>query len=243
MVRRMADRNLRSLTSTTLADQAYEALREAIISGELAPREKITERGLAERLSVSPTPVREALRRLEQDQLVERRGPRSVRVAELDDATALEIRQVEGTLRALAARLAAANATPSQLARIEGLLEQGDDEMERLAEILARGGTPLALTDLAPLLQITRDFHLQLNDASNNLVLLRLLSLVDAFSMTQRLRRLQGELRQGEPTYFELVQRYSEHRAVFNAVRAGDGEEAERQMLAHAAADALGAVH
>ena len=72
----MATRALQGLTSETLADQAYEALRAAIISGELASGEKITERGLAERLSVSPTPVREALRRLEQDRLVVRQGPR-----------------------------------------------------------------------------------------------------------------------------------------------------------------------
>jgi DNA-binding GntR family transcriptional regulator len=237
----VTERRIRGLTTTSLADQAYEALREAIISGELAPREKITERGLAERLSVSPTPVREALRRLEQDQLVERRGPRAVQVADLDEDTAHEIRLVEGTLRALAARLAATNATPAQLARIEGLLAQGDAEMDRLATVA--DGAPLAMADVAPLLQITRDFHLELNEASNNLVLLRLLSLVDAFSMTQRLRKLQGELRQGEAPYVDMVRRYGEHRAVFDAVRAGDGEEAERLMLSHASADALGATH
>jgi DNA-binding transcriptional MocR family regulator len=61
---------LHGLTSESLADQAYRALREAIMSGALSPEEKITERGLADRLSVSPTPIREALRRLEQDGLV-----------------------------------------------------------------------------------------------------------------------------------------------------------------------------
>ena len=153
----MTTPSLRQLSTTTLADQAYEALRDAIISGELAPREKITERGLAERLSVSPTPVREALRRLEQDQLVERRGPRAVQVADLDDDTAHEIRLVEGTLRALAARLAADNATPAQLRQIEELLDQGDAEMAVLRaktadykaqlEGLPTGGDPKAILD------------------------------------------------------------------------------------------------
>lgn len=236
----MPRQNLRQLSSTTLADQAYEALREAIISGELAPREKITERGLAERLSVSPTPVREALRRLEQDQLVERRGPRAVQVADLDDDTAHEIRLVEGTLRALAARLAADNATPAQLRQIERLLDEGDAEMARLGTITADGAT-LSVDDVAPLLHITREFHLALNAASNNLVLLRLLRLVDAFSMTQRLRKVQGELRSGDSTYEGMRRRYGEHRAAYDAVRAGDGEEAERLMRHHASADALGA--
>ena len=185
---------LPQLTSPTLADQAYDALRDAIISGDLAPREKITERGLADRLAISPTPVREALRRLEQDHLIERLGPRAVQVTELDDGTAGEIRLVEGTLRALAARLAATNATEAQLAHIEQLLDDGDAALAELQDAKA-SGEPLMPTDLAPVLQLTREFHLALNEASNNLVLLRMLSLVDAFSLTQRLRKLDGELR------------------------------------------------
>ena len=90
---------LRQLDSTTLADQAYDAIREAIISGELASQQKITERGLADLLAVSPTPVREALRRLEQDGLVQRTGPRTVQVADFDAGTTHEIRLAEGALR------------------------------------------------------------------------------------------------------------------------------------------------
>lgn len=234
------NRSLRELTSPTLADQAYDALREAIISGELAPGEKITERGLAARLSVSPTPVREALRRLEQDQLVVRTGPRTVQVAALDDEHADEVRLVEGTLRALAARLAATHATPAQLARMERLLDEGDAEQERL-RVRKREGTPLTLDDLTALLLITRQFHAALNEASGNPVLLRLLSLVDAFRLAARQQKLQGELREDQDGS-AMGHRYGEHRAVFEAVRRGDGLEAERLMLAHAAADALGAL-
>jgi DNA-binding GntR family transcriptional regulator len=232
------ERRLPQLTSPTLADQAYDALREAIISGDLAPREKITERGLADRLAISPTPVREALRRLEQDRLIERLGPRAVQVTELDDGTAGEIRLVEGTLRALAARLAATNATDDQLARIERLLDEGDAALARLQAEKANGD-PIVPTDLAAVLHLTREFHSALNEASNNLVLLRLLSLVDAFSLTQRLRKLDGELRDGDGAYEGVLHRYEEHRAIFDAVRRGDGARAEQMMLAHAATDAL----
>lgn len=229
---------LPQLTSPTLADQAYDALRDAIISGDLAPREKITERGLADRLAISPTPVREALRRLEQDHLIERLGPRSVQITELDDGTAGEIRLVEGTLRALAARLAATNATDDQLARIEQLLDDGDAALADLQEAKA-SGEPLMPTDLAPVLQLTREFHLALNEASNNLVLLRMLSLVDAFSLTQRLRKLDGELRVADDAYEGVLHRYDEHRVIFDAVRTGDGERAEQLLLAHAGRDEL----
>lgn len=230
-------RRLPQLSSPTLADQAYDALRDAIITGDLAPREKITERGLADHLAISPTPVREALRRLEQDHLIERLGPRTVQVTDLDDATAGEIRLVEGTLRALAARLASTNATEAQLSRIEGLLDEGDAALEALRSA-ADEGAVLVPTDLAALLQLTREFHLALNEASNNLVLLRLLRLVDAFSLTQRLRKLDGELRVSDD-YEEVLRRYREHRVIFEAVRSGDGERAEQLMLAHAATDEM----
>lgn len=233
----MPDR-LPQLTSATLADQAYDALREAIISGDLAPREKITERGLADRLAISPTPVREALRRLEQDRLIERLGPRSVQVTGLDDGTAAEIRLVEGTLRALAARLAATNATDEQLAGIERLLDEGDAALDELRTAKSDGET-IVPTDLATVLQLTREFHLALNEASNNVVLLRLLSLVDAFSLTQRLRKLDGELRDGDGGYEGVLHRYNEHRIIFDAVRSRDGARAEQLMLTHAVGDAL----
>jgi DNA-binding GntR family transcriptional regulator len=230
-------RRLPQLSSPTLADQAYDALREAIIAGDLAPREKITERGLADHLAISPTPVREALRRLEQDHLIERLGPRTVQVTDLDDGTAGEVRLVEGTLRALAARLASTNATEAQLARLEELLDEGDAALEALRSAATEGAV-LMPTDLAPLLHLTREFHLALNEASNNLVLLRLLRLVDAFSLTQRLRKLDGELRVSDD-YDEVLRRYREHRVIFEAVRSGDGERAEQLMLDHAATDEM----
>src|SRR5918999_2547031 len=82
---RMPREPLGTLVNDTLADRSYRAIRAAITTGELRPGQKVTERGLAERLSVSPTPVREAIRRLEQDGLLERTGPRTVQVATFGD--------------------------------------------------------------------------------------------------------------------------------------------------------------
>jgi DNA-binding GntR family transcriptional regulator len=195
--------------------------------------EKITERGLAERLSVSPTPVREALRRLEQDGLVERRGPRLVQVADLDDRTAAEVRLAEGALRAVAARLAVANATDVQLRRMERLLDAGDAELARLQA--TSDGRSLTSVDLAPLLDITRRFHATLNEGCNNAVVLRLLSLVDAFSLAAREPRLASELPADGGQ--AALARFAEHRAVFEAVQAKDADRVERLMRAHANAD------
>jgi DNA-binding GntR family transcriptional regulator len=227
---------LRGLSTETLADQAYEALRAAIVSGELASGEKITERGLAERLSVSPTPIREALRRLEQDRLVVRHGLRLVQVADFDDETAAEIRLAEGALRAVAARLAATHATPAQLAELERLLDTGDAE---LAKLRARTVDPAELTakDVAPILEITRRFHERLNAACGNAVIIRLLSLVDAFRLASLNRRLVEEL--GAAGNRAALERYHHHREVFDAVAAGDGAAAERLMRVHDQRDEL----
>ena len=232
----MEGTRLHELSSPTLADQAYDALREAIISGELASGEKITERGLAARLAVSPTPVREALRRLEQDQLVLRSGPRTVQVAAFHDDRAAEIRMVEGALRAVAARLAASNASPVQLARLGRLLDEGDVERARLRDRAVAGDT-VSIDDMGALLAITRRFHEELNEASGNPVLLRLLRLVDAFRLADQHRKLEGEMRHGQ-THDGMSRRYEEHRAIYDAVRAGDGVAAERLMRAHARLDA-----
>lgn len=225
--------SLRRLDATTLADQAYDAIREAIISGELAPREKITERGLAERLAVSPTPVREALRRLEQDHLVERQGPRTVQVADFDDQMAVEIMLAEGALRVVAARLAATNATEEQLARMERTLAAGDRELARLEAMNA--DSTLTAADVAPLLKITRDFHAELNEGCNNPVVLRLLGLVDAFNLAARPHQVTMEVRRGDG--HAAAARYREHRQIFEAVRARDAATAERLMQEHNTVD------
>jgi DNA-binding GntR family transcriptional regulator len=232
----MSGEALRELTSETLADQAYEALRSAIVSGELASGEKITERGLAERLSVSPTPVREALRRLEQDRLVVRRGPRLVQVVDFDDEIAAEVRLAEGALRAVAARLAAKHATPAQLAELERLLDAGDAELVRLQ---AKATDPAELTsrDVAPILDITRRFHTRLNAACGNPVIIRILSLVDTFRLASLNGRLVEEL--GAAGNRAALERYHHHRAVFDAVAAGDGVGAERLMRVHDSRDEL----
>jgi DNA-binding FadR family transcriptional regulator len=85
------------------------------------------------------------------------------------------------------------------------------------------------------LLDITRRFHDALNEASANPVLLRLLRLVDAFRLADQHRKLEGEIRRDETQ--DMGRRYEQHRAMYDAVRSGDGVEAERLMRVHARLD------
>ena len=95
-------------TGPTLSDQAYKALREDITTGALKPGQRLTERGLAEHLGVSPTPVREALQRLEHERLIERDAVRSIRVAAPSVARLRELALIEVALRGASARSQAA---------------------------------------------------------------------------------------------------------------------------------------
>jgi DNA-binding GntR family transcriptional regulator len=84
------DMTVRQLSRQTLQDKAYETLKEAIVSNELAPGEALSIEALAASLGTSPTPVREALIRLDADGLVVFEPHRRVRVAALTEQAALD---------------------------------------------------------------------------------------------------------------------------------------------------------
>jgi DNA-binding GntR family transcriptional regulator len=91
-----------------LRDQAYAAIRDAIVDGTLVPEERLRDQELCAWLGLSRTPVREALGRLERDGLVETAPQRFTRVAPLDRRAARDAFPVVAALHALAAELALA---------------------------------------------------------------------------------------------------------------------------------------
>jgi DNA-binding GntR family transcriptional regulator len=215
------------MTATeTLADQAYFQLRTAIATGELGSGEKVTERGMAERLAMSPTPVREALRRLELDGLIERIGPRTVLVAAIRDAAIDDLAEVEVGLRGLVARFAARHAAADQLDALDAILDRADDLL-----ILLKGrrhqGQP---TDrhLTALLDTMQEFNDTVSACAHNPVLVRMLEQSRVFSRPHRreltLRRVADDETFG-------LERYTSHRALVRALRAGDSATAERIAL------------
>ena len=105
-----------------MAMAVYEDLREEILSGVHAPGDPLRENMLAERFGTSRTPIREALRRLEQDGLVER-GSRGMQVRAPKPEEILEIYEVRIVLEVAAARAAAERRTEFDLARLEQLHE------------------------------------------------------------------------------------------------------------------------
>src|SRR5260221_13225414 len=143
-------------TGPTLSDQAYRALREDITTGALKPGQRLTERSLAEHLGVSPTPVREALQRLEHERLIERDAVRTIRVADPSVARLRELSLIEVALRGVAARLAAERATAAEVAAIVAAV----DPAAALGEARDRGEARVP-----EILEATRGFQRVLDQA------------------------------------------------------------------------------
>lgn len=103
--------------------EVYNALREAILTGRLQAGTRLVEREIARQLGVSRTPVREAIRKLELEGLVQQVPRRGVVVAQMSARDALEVYTIRAVLEGLAARLAAERISPSKLKRLNELVE------------------------------------------------------------------------------------------------------------------------
>lgn len=210
----------------TRADLAYRAIKEAIGSGSLAPGQKVTERGLADRLAVSPTPVREALRRLQQDGLIQRTGPRTVVVADIAERAIDDLAEVEVGLRGLVARFAARHATPEQLDALDAILDEADDQLIVLAARRRKGED--ITRHVGALLDRMQEFNEAVNACADNPVLVRLLEQSRVFSQPERRARILDQIAADDRFGLD---RYSSHRALVHALRAGDSATAERLVI------------
>ncbi len=140
-----------------LAEEVVERLRDLIIQGELAPGVKLNERVLCERLRTSRTPVREAIKYLASEGLVELLPNRGAIVAPITAATVREMFVILGALEALAGELACANASDADIAEIRAL------HYQMLAHH-ARG-------ELAPYFRCNQQIHLRLVECAGNATL------------------------------------------------------------------------
>ncbi|MGW1208151.1 GntR family transcriptional regulator [Streptomyces sp. NPDC002499] len=230
---------LGTVETMSLADQAYRRLRDAIREGVLRPGEKITERALATRLGVSPTPVREALRQLVHEKVVERVGPRALRIADHSSAARSEIVEAEVRLSALMARLAARNATAEQLTALVSLLAETDLIVADVEKTVAEQGSEADVADhgmevdvaerLTTVFHKLRLFHRQVEECVGNPVLTGLLEQARAFSYEERLD-LTMRLAPERADAFRA--RYHEHRLLLDALLERDEDRAE-ELAAH----------
>lgn len=114
-----------------LRDVIFDSLREAIIMGELKPGERIMEIQFAEKMGVSRTPVREAIRKLELEGLVVMAPRKGAHVAELSVKDIKDVLEIRSSLDGLASSLAAQRITDEELKELNNILKQFENYMEK----------------------------------------------------------------------------------------------------------------
>ncbi|MFE4452133.1 GntR family transcriptional regulator [Streptomyces sp. NPDC056796] len=197
------------------SDLAYAELRGRILSGSLRAGSRIAQSELAESLNMSITPLREAIRRLSSEGLVDLDTHRDVRVSPMSSEEARQLLEVRLSLDPTAAELAATRRTAEDIAAMRAAVED-------LLPVTRQWGED-ALT-------AHRAFHQALYRASHNDVLIRLLD--DLWDKSDRYRRLGLELPPGdEPRTRDL----EEHRRLVEFVVDGRASEAARLMRGHIA--------
>lgn len=191
------------------ADDVTTALREAILDGTLPPGEWLREADLATSLEVSRTPVREALRRLADEQLTERVANRGSRVRGLTLEDAVAVYVVREALEGLAARCAASLQPP-------GLV----DTLRSLHEQMTAGNVPASEQATLNL-----EFHRALRDASGNAYLSLFLTQVEHAVRRFGTSSFANEVR--------VVEIHDEHVLIIDAIEAGDPDAAEAAAVNH----------
>jgi DNA-binding GntR family transcriptional regulator len=202
---------LRRLSAEPARTRAYAALRDAIVAMELPPGVRLSENELAARLGVSRTPVREALIRLRDEQLVEIVPQRGTFVSPISVRGIADAQFVREALECAAVRLSAKRADDDAIADLWSMID---------AQHHAREGG-----DLEAFYLLDEAFHTKLTDLSGHAVASSLAN--RAKGHLNRVRRLSLPL----PNY--MAKMIAEHEAVVTAVGEHDPDTAERALRHH----------
>ena len=194
-----------------MAEQGYEQLREAIVSGRLQPNERLVEAELSRELGVGRAVVRAALARLEQEGLVERERNRGARVRMIGEREAVEILEARTVLEGLTARYAAKRADA--------------DAVRSLRAILAEMRARLESGDLLGASEQNARLHERLREAADHPTSARLISGLRSQLVRFQYRTILVPGRRERS--------YSEHEAIVEAIAHNDPDAAEAAMRAH----------
>ncbi|MEM9763818.1 MAG: GntR family transcriptional regulator [Pseudomonadota bacterium] len=193
------------------ADKLVNAIQGEIFSGALKPGDRLDEAALAEQFDASRTPIREALRTLIENGLIETKTRRGAYVRRLSASEIIEMFEVAAELEGMAGRLAAAAGTDEQVAAIEAACQA--------CRAAADEG------DVRSYGPLNERFHGTIHAASGNLYLCKQLDDVEA--RLQVYRRLPFEMRG------RLQTSATEHEEIAAAILAGRAEDADNLLREH----------
>ena len=194
-----------------LRDVVFNTLRQAILTGELKPGERLMEIHLAERLGVSRTPIREAIRKLELEGLVTMIPRRGAEVAQITEKSMSDVLEVRRALDALCVELACDRITEEELAR----LEQACSDFE--AAVKTRDNKVIAQADVK--------LHDIIVQATGNS---RLIQLVN--NLSEQMYRYRFEYIKDSSRHENLVE---EHRMIYESVLHRDKQKAAEASKIH----------
>lgn len=201
---------LKQFKSTSLADQVFDRLENDIIQGVYAKGEILTELKLVEQLGVSRTPIREALRRLEQERLIEDAGKGS-RVLGITEADLMDIMTIRERIEGVAAYYATINMTPEGLKELTHLVDLQEFYFEK--------------RDAERLRQVDDQFHDAICYLSRRNVIID--TIVPLMRKTRRYRRLAMDDWERVP----CTKR--EHFEIYQAIASGNAALAEELAAKH----------
>ncbi len=194
-----------------LREIVFEAMREAIINGQLKAGERLMEVQLAEEMGVSRTPVREAIRKLELEGFVVMIPRKGAYVADFSTKDVADVFEIRSALEALAAGLACERITEEEL-----------DELERL---LIRVADCAAANDLETMVEVDTQFHDVLYRASRNDRLVQIIN-----NLREHIQRFRA-ISMGTPG--RMRETLEEHKQLVEAINARNVALAQRLAQGH----------
>lgn len=205
--------------SGALVDQIVARLEQAILTGELAQGQKLSEQALSDRFGVSRGPLREAIRTLEGRQLLERTPFSGVRVVQLSLDDLEQLLSTREALEGMASRQAAENMTLHETRQLRACLATYEDSFRREGA----GG-------VFRVRSVGDDLHMLIVRGSRNRWLIDIIC-NELYPLLQICRFQSTTVTLGTPQRIEAVRR--EHEAIIVAIERRDADAAEAAMRAH----------
>ena len=194
-----------------LRDVVFNTLRQAILRGELKPGERLMEIQLANKLGVSRTPIREALRKLELEGLVNMVPRKGAEVADITEESLRDVLEVRKALEELSVQLACEKITEEEIEELKRVAERFKDTLDD------QDVTKIAEADVA--------FHDVIYTATDNQKLILLLN-----NLREQMYRYRVEYLKKEEAYPQLI---AEHEELIDNISKRNKEEATRIMCEH----------
>lgn len=196
--------------SVSLANQVYEKLEYSILNGTYAIGEVISEKRLSEELGVSRTPIREALSRLTEEGLI-KESPQGTVVLGITDKDVEDVFEVKRRIEVMATKWTAENIDEEGLSELKDIVEQQEFYAQK--------------DDAEKVRDLDTEFHDTIYDYCGSPVLKGILSPLHHKMMKYRRASLEHEHR--------IMDSVAEHKAIYDAIEAGDTGKVEKLVLIH----------